>query len=159
MPNIASALKAEISRIARKEMRADIEPLRKASAHHRSAIAALKRQIAELERLVKRSAGSKASAHPADEESGRQIRFSAARLKSHRAKLQLSAKDYGALVGVSALTIYNWESGSTRPRASQLPVIAAVRQLGKREAQARLAQAPEKSKQRGRPRASARRSK
>jgi DNA-binding transcriptional regulator YiaG len=120
MPNIASALKAEIARIARKELRTDVDPLRKASAHHRSAIAALKRQIAELERRIKRAPKvEKAASTEADTD--RQIRFSAPRLKNHRAKLGLSAKDYGALIGVSGLTIYNWESGSTRPRDSQLP--------------------------------------
>lgn len=140
MPNIASALKAEISRIARKELRADVEPLRKASAHYRSAIAALKRQIADLERRIKRAPKVERSA-PTEGEAGRQIRFSAERLKDHRAKLGLSAKDYGTLVGVSGLTIYKWEGGNTRPRASQLPGIAAVRALGKREAEARLAEA------------------
>lgn len=140
MPNIASALKAEIARIARKELRADVEPLRKASAHHRSAIAALKRQIAELERRLK---GAPESVSPATtkSEADRQIRFSSQRLKNHRTKLGLSAKDYGTLVGVSGLTIYKWEGGNTRPRDSQLPAIAAVRALGKREVEARLAEA------------------
>jgi hypothetical protein len=41
MPNAASILKAEISRIARKEVRTEIETLKKASAQHRSSIAAL----------------------------------------------------------------------------------------------------------------------
>lgn len=138
MPNIASALKAEISRIARKELRADVEPLRKASAHYRSAIATLKRQIADLEKQIKGASKARRSAPPTEEAPSQQIRFSAQRLKNHRAKLGLSAKDYGALVGVSGLTIYKWESGNTRPRAGQLPAIAAVRGLGKREAQARL---------------------
>lgn len=149
MPNIASALKAEIARIARKELRADVEPLRKASAQHRSAIAALKRQIAELERRLKRAPKA---ASPAATESAadRQIRFSAERLKNHRAKLGLSAKDYGTLVGVSGLTIYKWESGNTRPRDSQLPAIAAVRALGKREVEAKLADAAAPKSGRGR---------
>ena len=49
-------------------------------------------------------------------------------------------ENYAKLVGVSGLTIYNWESGTNRPRASQLPAIAAVRRMGKREALARLEQ-------------------
>jgi len=43
-------------------------------------------------------------------------------------------------VGVSAQTIYNWETGTSRPRAEQLAVIAAVRKMGKREVKARLDQ-------------------
>jgi len=149
MPNIASALKAEIARIARKELRTDVAPLRTASAHHRSAIAALKRQIADLERRIKRARKVEKAA-PSEGGTDRQIRFSAQRLKNHRAKLGLSAKDYGTLVGVSGLTIYNWESGSTRPRDIQLPSIAAVRALGKREAQAQLAEFAAPKSPRGR---------
>jgi DNA-binding transcriptional regulator YiaG len=152
MPNIASALRAEISRIARKELRADVDFLRKTSAHQRSAIAALKREIANLQRQLKRGAKLN-GAQPASESEGeqdRQIRFSAPRLKNHRAKLGLSAKDYGTLVGVSGLTIYKWESGNTRPRAAQLLAIAAARKLGKREAQERLAGATAAPSGRGR---------
>jgi DNA-binding transcriptional regulator YiaG len=66
------------------------------------------------------------------------IRFRADGLKSHRAKLGLSAKEYGRLVGVSGLTIYNWENGKTRPRSQQLANLATVRGMGKREAMKRL---------------------
>jgi hypothetical protein len=41
-------------------------------------------------------------------------------------------------VGVAALTIYSWESGKFRPRKKQLPGLAAVRRMGKREAHKRL---------------------
>jgi len=46
--------------------------------------------------------------------------------------------DYAALVGVSPLTIYNWESGKTRPGGPQMAAWATIRGLGKREAWKRL---------------------
>jgi DNA-binding transcriptional regulator YiaG len=52
-------------------------------------------------------------------------------LKGHKARLGLPAKDYGKLMGVSGLTIYNWEAGKSKPRGSQLPRIVAVRRIGK----------------------------
>ena len=55
-------------------------------------------------------------------------------------RLGLSAADYGSLVGVSAQSIYNWEQGHASPRPAQLKVIAALRGVGKREAQERLKQ-------------------
>ena len=55
MPDIASTLKAEISRIARKELRAETEPIKKAVAGYRKEIAALKRRIEALERQQKRT--------------------------------------------------------------------------------------------------------
>jgi DNA-binding transcriptional regulator YiaG len=139
MPNIASILKSEIARIARKEMRAETDSLKKASTQYRSTIAVLKRQVAALERELKQlSKGVKREAPAVAEPSDGKIRYSAKRLADHRAKLGLSAKDYGALIGVSPLSIYKWEGGDVRPRDKQLRAIAAVRKLGKREAAARL---------------------
>jgi uncharacterized repeat protein (TIGR01451 family) len=67
-----------------------------------------------------------------------QTRFVPKGLRSHRARLGLSADEYGRLVGVSAQTIYSWEGETSTPRAAQRASLAAVRGLGKREAHARL---------------------
>lgn len=144
MPNIASILKAEISRVARKEVRAEIETLKKASVAHRASIAELRRQVSalekELRRVVKGTARSSAgSDSDAEAAAGTKRRFSATRLAAHRAKLGLSAAIYGQLVGVSGQTIYHWEQGKARPRAAQLESLAAVRDLGAREVVERLA--------------------
>jgi DNA-binding transcriptional regulator YiaG len=135
MPNIASILKAEISRVARKEVRAEIEALRKSSVAHRASIAALRRQVDALEKAL-RSAIKGAAGRPAASEAngvagtGVKRRFSANRLAAHRAKLGLSATTYGKLVGASGQTIYHWEQGKARPRATQLESLATVRELG-----------------------------
>jgi transcriptional regulator with XRE-family HTH domain len=42
------------------------------------------------------------------------------------------------LLGVSALSVYKWESGKTRPRAKQIEAIATLRGMGRREAAKRL---------------------
>jgi DNA-binding transcriptional regulator YiaG len=144
MPNIASILKSEISRVARKEVRAEIETLKKASVHHRTAIAALRRQVSALEkelRNVAKGSARSARASSASDESGdgeTKRRFSAGRLASHRTKLGISAASYGKLVGVSGQTIYHWEQGKARPRAAQLESLASVRGLGKVEVAQRL---------------------
>lgn len=142
MPNIAVVLKDEIARIARKEVRAQTEDFRKASAQYRAHIAALRRRIDTLERELKRvrkSAGRAPDRTPEDDEGGNtQRRFSASRLASQRQKLGLSAADFAALLGVSGQSVYKWEHGESRPRARQLEAIAALRGIGKREAAARL---------------------
>ena len=61
-------------------------------------------------------------------------RFSPIWLASHRKKLELSAADYAELVGVSPLTIYNWEKGKPHPQRAQLEALAAVRGMKKMEA-------------------------
>jgi len=141
MPNLASVLKDEIRRLARKEAKVQLTELKAASSRHRKDIAALKRKIAEQERTIARlSKGSqRARASSAEDDPGTpNVRFSPGWVAKHRAKLALSRADYAALVGVSPLTIYNWETGRSRPQAKQLAAWAAMRGLGKREAWGRL---------------------
>jgi DNA-binding transcriptional regulator YiaG len=143
MPNIASLLKSEISRIARKEIKTEVLALRKAATTHRSEIAALKRRIQSLEQQVKRTGRVVARAVPAaapaeDDSAANGLRFSAKGLKSLRVRLGLSAAECGLLVGASDQSIYKWEEGKVRPRARHLPAIAALRGMGKKEATAKL---------------------
>jgi DNA-binding transcriptional regulator YiaG len=140
MPKFVAALRDEMRRVARKESKSQVIAARKAAAQHRRSIAALKRLVANLARRVaylemqeKRRATSKPVAEQSDE-----VRFSPRWVKAHRNKLGLSALDYGKLIGVSGLTVYNWESGKSRPRESLLPALSAVRSLRKREALHRL---------------------
>jgi hypothetical protein len=39
----------------------------------------------------------------------------------------------GKLFGASGQSVYKWESGEARPRAANLPGIAAVRKLGRKD--------------------------
>lgn len=141
MPNIASLLKSEIARVARREVRGEIQRLKKASASYRSEIARLKRRAQALEQQVKRlgKAPARGGAAAAEaERPGQGLRFSAKGLAAQRRRLGLSAEACGALIGASGQSVYKWESGKIRPRAAQLRGIAALRKMGKREAMARL---------------------
>ena len=140
MPNIASILKNEISRVARKEVRAATLGLRKAVAAYRSEIAMLKRRTQALEQAPRRATkvSKKLAPLASDQEPTGKIRFSAKSLASQRRRLALSAADCGLLVGASGQSVYNWESGNARPRAQHLAAIAALRAMGKKEAAARL---------------------
>ncbi len=137
MANLGTVLKNEITRLARKEIRAHFEPLKKANSAYRRDIAGLKRQVGLLERqanLLSRSPSDGSSA--AEAKSG--TRFVAKGLQSLRARLGLSATDFGKLVGASGQSVYNWEHGKSIPGKSKQEVMAGLRKLGKREAQKRL---------------------
>ena len=140
MPNIAVVLKQEVARLARREVRAQTEAQRKASAQYRRDIAQLKRQVGELSRQVAFLEGQERVRvkNVVPEASTERARFSSRGMKSRRERLGLSAADYGVLVGVTAQTIYNWENGKSRPAEEQLAALVALRGLGKREAHKRL---------------------
>ena len=64
MSNIATVLKEEISRIARKEIKRETSSLKKSSTTHRSEIAALKRRVQELERQLRTSRQGRGAVRP-----------------------------------------------------------------------------------------------
>jgi len=141
MADLAGALKEEIRRLARKEIRAETGTTKQAVAQYRREIAKLKRQVQEQQKKIAFLEGQerKRLEEPlAAEEATEGVRFSARSVKSQRERLGFSAADYAKLVGVSSLTIYNWEQGKTRPRKEQLAALVAVRGIGKREALAKL---------------------
>ena len=140
MPDVAAVLKEEITRLARREVKQQLGPLKKTITEQRRTIAELRRQVAALARnqafLQQQEKRRLAEAPEASAAEG--VRFSPRWVKADRKRLGLSAKDYGLLVGASAQTIYSWESGKSKPRATALAGWANVRGIGKREAVRRL---------------------
>ena len=149
MPNITTLLNDEIRRLARKEIKAQSGPGDKVADKQKGEITELKRRVAELEKRIhfltrhdKKQSGKAAPPARSSAASGSDgdtmPRFSPKWVKKHRAKLGMSAADYGQLAGVSGLTIYNWEKGNSNPRTKQLLAWSEIRTLGKREAQRKL---------------------
>ncbi len=143
MPDFASVLRSEISRLARKETRQVVEPLKKQNAELRRTVSALKKEVTALRQQVgflQNQEKRRLEAAPAKSphKPGKAIRFAPRWVQADRKRLGLSAKDYGALVGVSALTVYSWEAGKAKPRREKLEAWAGVRAMGKREAKRRL---------------------
>ena len=140
MSNIAIALREEVVRLSRREIKQGSAALKKASSQYRRDIAAIKRQVAKLQRicgLLERKILAKPVTPDAGTDTSK-LRFSARGLKSHRERLGISAADYGKLAGASSLSVYNWENGKARPRKEQVAKLAALKRISKREAMARL---------------------
>lgn len=139
--NIASILKAEIARVARKEIKGTTQFLKKSSSQYRADIAALKRRVAGLEKIIgqlsKKNGASKSSKLGEDSPT---LRFRSSGFASLRKKLGLTATEMGRLLCVSDQSVYKWEQGKAQPRASQLSGIAAVRKMGKKAVSALLSE-------------------
>ena len=162
MPSLATALKEEISTLARREVRRQTAPADKVAARMTRDLAALKREVEALERDLasvgtpprgstvapkktssrtppgRRDARKVGAAWASAKPSSRSP-FSAEALKAHRQRLGLSADKYGKLLGASGLSVYNWEQGKALPRKSSVDAWTALRRIGKREAAKRLA--------------------
>lgn len=143
MTSLNNALKSEIARVSRREMKDELTALRKATALHRSEIAALKRDLKSLRSQLRSNERNLKKVTPAPvpdpiDRPMRKVDFNAEAFGAKRAKLGLSQLEMARLVEASALSVYKWESGKVQPRAAQLGRILAVQKLGKREAMARL---------------------
>lgn len=143
MPNITTILRAEITRIARRELKSETETLKKASGRYRSEIAELKRRITTLEqqlKAVERQARKQATEAAVVAQPTSKVRFRADGLKSLRERLDLSAPVLASILQVSPQTIYNWEAGTSKPNREMIERISILMRMGKREVQERLAQ-------------------
>jgi len=137
MSNVASVLKEEIARVARKEIRRETSFVKKALTTYRSEIAGVKRRVLALERQLRRvgnGGGPSEVVAENDEPISRPTRFSARSMAAQRRRLGLSAAECGLLIGASAQSVYNWEEGRARPRTQHLAAIFALRHLGRRQA-------------------------
>ncbi len=148
MTAFSDVFRAEVVRIARKEIKGELRALRKTVTAQRSEIAALKRDVKGLVsqvRALHKVAARQASAGEAtaqDTEAParrkRRFQFKAEALSAKREHLGISQQAMAALLEASALSVYKWESGKVTPRAAQLERIQAVLKMGKRDARAKL---------------------
>ena len=151
--NIAQVLKAEISRISKREAKALSSPTRKTAIQLKKTVADLKARLALLEKEVRRLnivVVNLVSTQPAPAEApeGRAW-ISGKGVKALRRKTGLSQKEFGVLTGVSprAVTLWESQSGMLKLRDATKKAIMAVRGIGKAEARKRLAElAPAKGK-------------
>lgn len=156
MTAFSDAFRAEVLRMARKEIKGELGNLRKTVTAQRSEIAALKREVKALasqmkglHKAVARDAAAPGKTQSQDADApvrrGRRFQFKAEALAAKRKQLGLAQQAMAALLEASSLSVLRWESGKAMPRAAQLERIQTVLKMGKREALAKLQQAAEPS--------------
>ena len=139
MPNIMSVLKSEITRLARKEAKQVVAPVKKASANYRGLIAALRKQVASLQTEVaslKRAAPKPEKALAVAQEPQGRFWITGPGVKALRKRLGLTQARFGKLAGVSVPTIVNWEGaqGKVNLRKAAAGRLQGLRGIGKRQA-------------------------
>jgi len=134
MTELANALKTEISRLARKELKAQLEPLKRSAAQSKAQLAVLREEVGELNRRLR--ALEKQVRRPIDQSAEMQKttrqRFTAKGFETMRRRLGLSHTEMGRLIGVSDQSVRKWEDGVAVPRLKFQQAIFALRGVGKR---------------------------
>jgi len=131
-------LHSEITRLARKEIKKELEPIKRVNAAQRGYIADLRRDVGELQKEVarlQRAAGKVAVVETEEETKGFWI--SGKGVVSLRKRLGITQMELAALAEVSHQSIVRWEKAQGKilfKTEATLAALQQIRGMGKRDA-------------------------
>ena len=132
------ALKAEVRRLAAKEVQKGLRSLRTLQRQMKKLRLAARANRRGL-RAVERSFGRLESRVPSGGRRGRGARLSGEDIRALRARLRMTREQFSRLLGVSPGSIFGWETGRTVPRGRSMARVLEVRKMGVRRARAQVA--------------------
>ena len=145
MPDVARVLREEVQRLAKRQVKAGLAPLKRDSTRLRKNVADLRRELTALAR-TNRELLARVTAVVATKETERAtakaatLRPTSKSLARLRRRLALTQVEFGRLLGVSGQAVLNWEGKGSRVRmrSANLSALAGIQKIGKREARQRL---------------------
>jgi DNA-binding transcriptional regulator YiaG len=142
MGKMEQTLRFEITRLAKKQVRATCLPLARDVRRLKRAVSALRKTVTVLARLgaewqVQRTA-ERAKMQAAPEEV-KAARLSPGLIRKLRRRLGITQGELATLVGVSHSAVGAWEYGKAKPEGRNREALVALRKLGRREVRGILA--------------------
>ena len=145
MPDVARVLREEVQRLAKKQVKAGLAPIKRETVRLKKQVADLRRELAALTRtsrelLARVTAVVTTKETAVATERAATLRPTSKSLVRLRRRLALTQIQFGRLLGVSGQAVLNWErKGSrVRMRSANLAALAGIQTMGKREARRRV---------------------
>ena len=145
MPDVARVLREEVQRLAKRQVKAGLTPLKRDNVRLKKHVAELRRELTALtgtsrELLAKVTAVVATKQAEVATERAATLRPTSKSLVRLRRRLDLTQVEFGRLLGVSGQAVLNWESKGSRVRmrSANLAALAGIQTMGKREARRRL---------------------
>lgn len=144
MPNVEKALKAEIARISRKEIKTAIGNIAKSHTNLKKTVTDLRKRVTSLEKENKQffrdTTKQMAQRTEKGAEEAAKARLTAKGIRSLRNRLRLTQADFAKLARATTHAVYLWEKkeGPLKLRDKTRETLLSIRGLGAREARARL---------------------
>lgn len=159
MGKVEAIIKAEIVRLAKREMKKVAIPLSRDVRILKGAVSQLRKTVLNLERFVsiQRKEWEKKSPLKVEPEEVEVSRLSPRLIRSLRKRLGLSQRDLARLTGVSPLAVYQWEIGTYKPKKEKKGMMVALRKLGRRNVKKLLEERKAEETQKKIPRAKGKR--
>jgi DNA-binding transcriptional regulator YiaG len=152
MGKFESTIKAEIMRLAKREVRGSFFPLRREVYSLRLKLSGLIKSFIAMERQAKdvlQEQAKKKLELQASPEEVKGSRLTPQRIRLMRNKLGISQKELGTLLDVSIGAVGMWEKGKFSPSAKKKAALIALRKLGKREVKKLIAEKKQGLKEKG----------
>ena len=143
MGKVESTIKAEIVRLAKREVKGSFFPLRREVYSLRLKLSGLIKNFIAVERQAKEVLQEQAKKKlelQASPEEVKVSRLTPQRIRLLRNKIGISQKDLGTLLDVSIGAVGMWEKGKFAPSAKKKAALIALRKLGKRDVKKLLAE-------------------
>ena len=145
MPDVARVLREEVQRLAKRQVKAGLAPLKRDNVRLKKHVADLRRELMALTR-TSRELLARVTAVVATKETevaterAATLRPTSKGLVRLRRRLDLTQIEFGKLLGVSGQAVLNWEGKGSRVRmrSANLAALAGIQRIGKREARRRL---------------------
>jgi DNA-binding transcriptional regulator YiaG len=142
MAKLESIIKAEITRLAKHEVRSVFRPLRRDVWGMKLKLSNLIKNFTVLDRLAKEISKAK-SAEPKLEATPEEVkasRLTPERIAGLRKKLGISQREMGVLVGATIGAVASWERGKFKPQGDKKATLVALRKVRKRDVRKMLAE-------------------
>jgi DNA-binding transcriptional regulator YiaG len=152
MGKVESTIKAEIMRLAKREVRGSFFPLRREVYSLKLKLSALIKSFVVMERQAKEVLQEQAKKKlelQASPEEVKVSRLTPQRIRLLRNKIGISQKDLGTLLDVSIGAVGMWEKGKFAPSSKKKAALIALRKLGKRDVKKLLAEKKQGLKEKG----------
>ena len=142
---MARVLREEVQRLAKRQVKAGLAPIKRDTVRLKKNVADLRRELTALARtsrelLARVTAVVTTKETAVATERAATLRPTSKSLVRLRRRLDLTQVEFGRLLGVSGQAVLNWErkGGRVRMRTANLAALAGIQKLGKREARRRL---------------------
>jgi DNA-binding transcriptional regulator YiaG len=141
LSRLESAIKSEIQRLAKREIRSTFIPLRREVRAMRLRLSTLSKNFSGLNRLAKEQMQKvPRKGLEASPEEVKSSRLTPDRIRRLRNKLGISQRELGILTGSSLGAVLSWEKGKFKPRGDKKSALVALRRLRKRDVKKMIAE-------------------
>ena len=143
MAKIESIIKAEIQRLAKREVRSKFLPLRREVWGMKLKLSSLLKGAKILDQWAKeisRQAKNKEFKLEATLEEVKTSRLTPERIRNLRKKKGISQRELAILTGVTIGAVASWEKGKFKPKGDKKAALVALRKLPRREVKKMLSE-------------------